>query len=245
MLPVPALRNAPAPTTPGLPPGALPRGGLAYYRHAIGALAGGPGKRRPGLDSGTQAGRGPEQTTELLLRARAGDRAAMNALFDRLGPPLHRWAHGRLPGWARGMVSTVDLVQEALLSTFRALQSHGRRDGEDGFAIHAYLRTSLKSRLVDELRRVQRRPVLGEMKASAGTAAESPIEAAIGTEALDRYERALEALDPVSRNAVIARLEMNLPWEDIAGITGKASADAARMNVSRALLRLAEAMDHD
>ena len=143
------------------------------------------------------------------------------------------------------MVSTVDLVQEALFSTFRVLQGQNT-DNESGdrFAIHAYLRTSLKSRLVDELRKVQRRPSLGPMDVSVGTDAQSPVEAAIGTEALAAYENALAALDPVSRNAVIARLELNLPWQDIAQMTGKSSADAARISVSRALVRLAEAMDH-
>jgi RNA polymerase sigma-70 factor (ECF subfamily) len=180
----------------------------------------------------------------LLERARGGDREALDALFQRLGPPLHRWARGRLPGWARGMVSTVDLVQEALFSTFRALER--QTVGADGrLEIHAYLRTSLKSRLIDELRKVQRRPALDPMNVSVGMDTESPIEAAIGREALEAYETALAALDPVSRDAVIARLELNLPWQDIAQMTGKSSADAARISVSRALVRLAEAMGDD
>ena len=48
-----------------------------------------------------------------------------------------------------------------------------------------------------------------------------------------------------SRDAVIARLELNLPWQDIAQMTGKSSADAARISVSRALVRLAEVMGDD
>lgn len=216
---------------------------LSYYRHALMPLTGGLNHGRRRLTNGARGPVGPEQTAELLRRARGGDRAAMNALFQRLGPPLQRWAQGRLPGWARGMVSTVDLVQETLFSTFRALEKHS--DADHDFAIHAYVRTSLKSRLVDELRKVQRRPALGEMKASVGSDTESPVEAAVGAEALARYESALAGLDPVSRDAVIARLELNLPWEDIARLSGKGSADAARMSVSRALLKVAEAMADD
>ncbi len=220
--------------------------GLSYYRHGIAGLVGGQAQGRRNLTTASAKPRGAEATTELLQRARGGDRAALDALFQRLGPPLHRWARGRLPGWARGMVSTVDLVQEALFSTFRALErQNADNESGDPFAIHAYLRTSLKSRLVDELRKVQRRPALDPMDVSVGTDTQSPVEAAIGTEALTAYENALAALDPVSRNAVIARLELNLPWQDIAQMTGKSSADAARVSVSRALVRLAEAMDHD
>lgn len=186
--------------------------------------------------------RGPQETMELLRLARGGDRLAEDALFQRLAPPLERWAHGRLPGWARSMVSTTDLVQEALASTYRALQ---QKDDTEEFAVHAYLRTALKSRLVDELRKVQRRPALQEMKKSVGDDSASPLQEAIGTEALERYEAALASLDPTSREAVIARLELGLPFAELAPMIGKTSADAARMTVSRAMVKLAEAMSDE
>ncbi len=231
----------PVPFPPTLPASsALQKGReriCCYYRHAFSRRTG-----SRGLKAGGEAAAGPDQTIELLRRARDGDRSAQDALFARITPPLQRWAHGRLPGWARGMVSTTDLVQEALVSTYRAIERHS---GDDDFAVHAYLRTALKSRLVDELRKVQRRPDLLEMKATAGDDSASPLEEAIGSEAMARYEAALEALDPASREGVIARLELGLPFADIAPLIGKPSADAARMAVSRALVKLAEAMGHD
>jgi DNA-directed RNA polymerase specialized sigma24 family protein len=42
---------------------------------------------------------------------------------------------------------------------------------------------------------------------------------------------------------VIARVEMGLTYPELAAATGKPSAGAARMAVSRALLRLAEDLD--
>jgi len=182
------------------------------------------------------------QTVELLRQARSGDALAMNHLFERLFPPLHRWARGRLPGWARGMVSTVDLVQEALISTFKAIESG---QASDDAAMHAYVRQALKSRLIDEIRKVQRRPATGPMEFSVEGPDHSPLEGAIGNEALARYERALESLDEGERHAVIARIELNLPYAEIAGLIEKPSPDAARMAVARALVKLAEAMGHD
>ena len=38
-----------------------------------------------------------ESTFQLLARARAGDRSALDTLFARYLPPLRRWASGRLP----------------------------------------------------------------------------------------------------------------------------------------------------
>jgi RNA polymerase sigma factor (sigma-70 family) len=178
-------------------------------------------------------------TIEQLSAARQGDRAAINALFERLAPPLQRWARGRLPGWARGMISTVDLVQDALMSTYLALE--GDRPGED-LAIHAYVRTALNNRLIDQLRKVQRRPELAEMDRSHESGQASPLEQAMGAEALEAYESALAALSAQEREAVVARIELGLPFADIAGLLGKPSADAARMAVSRALVKLAESM---
>jgi RNA polymerase sigma-70 factor (ECF subfamily) len=65
----------------------------------------------------------------LLVRARSGDHAALDRLFLRHLRPLQRWASGRLPGWARGLADTDDLVQDTLLHTLKRVggSSRGRR----------------------------------------------------------------------------------------------------------------------
>lgn len=181
-------------------------------------------------------------TIELLRQANRGDRAAMNRLFERLAPPLQRFARGRLPGWARGMIDTTDLVQETLASTYQVV---ARGDVKDDGAVHAYVRTALKNRLIDELRKVERRPALDEMERSFAGDVASPLEQAIGAEALARYESALERMQESDRDAVVARIELGLSYQDIATMLGRPSADAARMTVSRALVALAEAMADD
>ena len=57
----------------------------------------------------------------LLLRAREGDEAARNELCARYLPRLRRWAHGRLPVWAREHLDTEDIVQDALMKSVRRL----------------------------------------------------------------------------------------------------------------------------
>ena len=56
----------------------------------------------------------------LLARVRGGDAAAREALLRRYWPRLERWAHGRLPAWARDLNDTGDLVQETLLAIARS-----------------------------------------------------------------------------------------------------------------------------
>jgi RNA polymerase sigma-70 factor (ECF subfamily) len=70
----------------------------------------------------------------------------------------------------------------------------------------------------------------------------SPLEQLIGKQMLDRYESALAQLKPEDREAVVGRLEFGLAYNELAAALGKNSPDAARMAVSRALLKIAEAM---
>jgi RNA polymerase sigma-70 factor (ECF subfamily) len=72
--------------------------------------------------------------------------------------------------------------------------------------------------------------------------APSPLEEAIGQEALQRYEAALNRLKPAEREAVIARVEMGCSYDELAIALNKPTADAARKAAARALVRLAREM---
>jgi RNA polymerase sigma-70 factor (ECF subfamily) len=183
----------------------------------------------------------PESSIELVRRARAGDRAALDQLFLRHAAPLRRWATGRLPRWARGMVDTDDLVQETLIGAVTRIDAFEVR--QDG-ALQAYLRQALRNRVVDELRKASRRPRPDSIPEGQPDVGPTPLEATIGHETAERYERALGRLSAPEREAVIARVEMGWDYEAIARALGKPSRDAARMAVSRALLHLAREMGH-
>ena len=100
-------------------------------------------------DSGSgRRARGPARdltsTVELVARAQQGDRSALESLFDRHRAPLRRWARGRLPRWARNLADTDDLVQEALIQTFKRIEDFEARGSG---ALQAYLRQALLNRL--------------------------------------------------------------------------------------------------
>jgi RNA polymerase sigma-70 factor (ECF subfamily) len=183
-----------------------------------------------------------ESSLDLLQRARAGDQEALDALIARYLPRLERWASGRLPTWARDMADTQDLVQDTLIQTFRRIEAFEPR-GEG--SLHAYLRQGILNRIRDELRRAGRRPTAGALDSQVADQGVSPLEAAIGVEAVARYERALDRLRPEDREAIIARVELDYDNEEIAVLLGKPTANAARMAVERALLRLAAEMRTD
>jgi RNA polymerase sigma-70 factor (ECF subfamily) len=182
---------------------------------------------------------GSETTFHLLERVRAGDDGALDMLLARYLPRLQRWARGRLPRWARDVTDTDDLVQETLLRSFKQMERFEHR--HEG-ALHAYLRQALVNRIRDELRRKGRAPERRELYDEHADGAASPLEAAIGTEAMERYEAALARLREEDREAIIARVELGLSFEELADALGKPTADAARKTAERALVRLAEEM---
>jgi RNA polymerase sigma factor (sigma-70 family) len=184
----------------------------------------------------------PESTLTLLQRARNGDPQAADLLFGRYLPILRRWASGRLPRWARDVTDTHDLVQETLLQTFRKIDTFEYRGVG---ALQAYLRQVLVNRIRLEFRKTSRRPdgtTLDDVHEDRGA---SPLEEAIGVQALDRYERALQRLRPEEREAIVARVELGLSYDELATALSKPTADAARKAAQRALIRLAEEMDRE
>ena len=178
-------------------------------------------------------------TLDLLDRARAGDASALDALMARHLPRLRRWASGRLPRWARDMSDTQDLVQETLLRTFKRIDRFEPR-GEG--ALQAYLRQGILNRIRDEMRKAGRRPGVDVLDSQRPDSGASPLEQAIGGQAIDRYDAALQRLRPGDREAIIARIEMGFTNDELASLLGKPSANAARMALERALVRLAAEM---
>jgi RNA polymerase sigma-70 factor (ECF subfamily) len=186
------------------------------------------------------ASRDDAGTLELLRRGRAGDATALDALFARHMPVLRRWAAGRLPQWARDIADTPDLVQDTMLDAFKRLE-HFEYRGVG--ALQAYLRQALMNRIRNELRRSRRKPSPTALDDDLVVVETSPLDLALAAERLERYEHALLLLSDDERALVIARLELGLTWPEVAEATNRPSANAARMAVARALLRLAERIE--
>lgn len=196
-------------------------------------------------DAPEDAGSGPanqlESTAVLLERVRAGDAHSREQLVARFLPPLRRWASGRLPGHARSLADTDDLVQVTLL---RALDHVDRFEAHREGAFLAYLRRILLNSVRDEIRRAKRRPSDDLEAHSLASPGPSQLEQQVGRETMEAYEAALAQLGEAQQEAVIMRLEFGYSYARIAEALGRgAQANAARMMVSRALVELAAAME--
>jgi RNA polymerase sigma-70 factor, ECF subfamily len=182
-----------------------------------------------------------ESSIALLLRARDGDDGARDQLLARYLPRLQRWAHSRLPPWARGDAETGDLVQDTLVQVVQKIR--GFQPEHEG-AFYGYVRQALLNRIRDEIRRAQRRAPTDALDSAKPAIDPSPLEYAIGQEALENYEAALQRLSEGDRQAIILRIELGLSVPEVAQALGKPTTAATHMAISRALTRLAKEMSH-
>jgi RNA polymerase sigma factor (sigma-70 family) len=139
----------------------------------------------------------------------------------------------------RGTISADDLVQDALIKGFKRLHCFEfRRKG----AWVAYLQKSICHRIVDELRRIHRRPVLASLTDHVH-AAPSPLQQVIERENRERFSKALARLDHRNRQLIVLRVERQVGFTEIAARLGIPTTQAARMAVKRAFFRLAREVD--
>ena len=181
-----------------------------------------------------------DSSLALLARAQAGDASALDTLLTRYRPRLRRWAHRRLPTWARDLADTDDLVQDTLVKAIRNLGAFVAQ-GNTGF--QNYLRSSVANAIRDEIRKARRRPPIDDLDPSHPSDTPSPLERAVGRLRLSRYESALARLSPEERDAVVARLEFGFTHGELAAALGKRTPDAARKLCQKAIAKLLVVMD--
>ena len=158
----------------------------------------------------------PESSFRLLQRAQAGNREAVEQLMERYLPRLKRWASGRLPREARDLVPTPPISSRTRCSTRSGASRRCRRAATAG--CRPIFRQAVMNGIRDELRRARRRPRLDPLGPAHPHPGPSPLELAIGKQTVDRYERALAALKPQDREAVVARIDLGCTYSEIAGM---------------------------
>jgi RNA polymerase sigma-70 factor (ECF subfamily) len=179
-------------------------------------------------------------TPAVRRRAKDGDRSAIARLFELQIEPLRRWAHRKLPAWARSVSDTADLVQDAIL---RTLNRFDAIDIQERGALGAYLRQAINNRVLDEFRRVQRRGIGDAIPDDLVSEHPTPFDTAAAEELEGRYKRALASLNESDRHLIVGHVELEYSLEQLACSTGR-NPSATRMALRRALVRLAAEMGH-
>jgi RNA polymerase sigma factor (sigma-70 family) len=183
----------------------------------------------------------PETTVGLLERYRQGDSEALADLAARCLPPLRRWARGRLPSFARGVMETQDLVQDTVLGVLRHIDAIDIRNQG---ALQAYLRQAIVNRIRDIVRQHQRRPAHTSLPAQLQNDETSPLDRLLGAEKVARYEAAIQRLRGPDRDVLIGRFELQYSYEELTVVLDKPTVTATRVAVTRAMKRLIAEMRH-
>jgi RNA polymerase sigma factor (sigma-70 family) len=139
------------------------------------------------------------------------------------------------------VTDTADIVQDVLMRSFRRLdlfEDRGRG------TLQAYLRRGVENRILDEMRRVRRRPFIEDEDAADDVADNraSPFDRVMDVEQEERYKRGLATLTEDERLLIVGRLELGYSYEQLALVTNRPTKDAARVALHRAVLKMAERM---
>lgn len=169
------------------------------------------------------------------------DRVGMRVkdLSERYSFHLERWTHSRTPVWARGAFDPRDVVHETLVAVVGGSDDEPDRD----------------QALLGRVRRALYDNVLARVSLARRAATpDDPVrtsrdlhlhDSALAADLLERYETGLGRLKPLDREAIIARAELGLPWSEVTDLLQKTGVAAARMTVSRAIVRLAREMSYE
>ena len=170
----------------------------------------------------------------------ATNRAEWNAVIGGYLPQLKRFAQTHLPAHLRGTITADDLVQEVVLSGIRQLH---RLEFRHERAFLSYLLTSIRHRIVDEIRRTRRQPAVVLVDNWNVDPSVSPLQRLITRENLGRYAKALACLADRDRQLIVLRLVRGLSCLDVADRLGMRSEAAVHMAVRRALQRLEKSLN--
>lgn len=188
-----------------------------------------------------------ETSHELVMRIRARDSAAIDALFGRYREPLRRGLRRMLgPTYRNSVLDSEDATQDAILSALKRIDDFEYR-GSGSFL--AWLLTAARN----EVR--QRIKVLGAKKRKSGTERHlesvsepragdpTPSEAAVGRELEAQVQAILDDMPAQERSVIVLKRYAGLTTSEIRAELSLASDGAVRALLSRAQLRLAQRMD--
>jgi RNA polymerase sigma-70 factor (ECF subfamily) len=199
----------------------------------------------------------PGKTEGLLLRAKAGDAAALGGLFAHYRDRLRRMVHLRLDRRVAGRLDPSDVLQEAYLDVARRFPEYA---AAPAVPFYVWLRALTGQRLID----LHRRHLGSKMRdagqevslyrgalpqASSASLAQqllagwtSPTQAAVRAEMQFQLQEALNGMDPIDREVVVLRHFEELNNVETAAVLGIEAAAASKRYL-RAVRRLKAILD--
>jgi RNA polymerase sigma-70 factor (ECF subfamily) len=189
-----------------------------------------------------------QESTALLRRAREGEQAALDVLYERVAGRLLAFIRLRLGRSLRAQLESRDILQATFLKSFEHLHQF---EQSDTGSLMAWLARIAENEIRDraDYQHRQRRDARLEVPletahANVAAAMRSALTQVLQDERAERLEAALESLEPHYREIIILRSFEELSFREIGTRLDK-SEDASRMLYSRAMAALTMRMAAD
>ncbi|MBD7995036.1 RNA polymerase sigma factor [Arthrobacter sp. Sa2CUA1] len=167
-------------------------------------------------------------TEQMVSEARANNPAALRSVYEALAPAVLGYLR------SKGCDDPEALAQEVFLTVFAKLAAV--RGGAAGLRTFTF--SVAHARMVDDLRRRERRPVTVPYDRLADTRYTNSAETAV-LESTLAAELLLEGLTAQQREVLLLRVVADLSLEDSAAVMGK-TANSVKQLQRRALIALKE-----
>ena len=186
-----------------------------------------------------------DESTALLLAARAGSAEALDQLYQRFAGRLLAIIRLRMGRNLRTRVESRDILQATLLKSFEHLDQFA---GSETSSLVAWLARIAENEIRDQVdfQHRQRRDLaasipLDEEHERVATRVRSAFSQVAISEEAARLEQALDQIEADHREVIILRKLEELSFKDVAARMGR-SEDACRMLLARAMVALTLAL---
>ena len=182
----------------------------------------------------------PASGLELLEKARRGEKAALNALLDRLRPWMKKLASQLTP--QHGKLDSSDVVQNAQLLIVRNIQKlQGNGVGQFCTWVRTIVHNEAKT-LAAKHRPQEPLPEGSSAEDRMAAQVDTPSDQVVQQERRVVVQRAIAQLSLEDQDVILLRDFEDLEYDVIAGVLG-ITAEAARQRHVRALKRLQDKLE--
>lgn len=195
------------------------------------------------------------QTQRLVILAKDGDESALQQLYKVYSERVRRIIRLRMGPELRTKLESMDLVQDALISTLRGLENFTYKNEGDFLRWVSKIAENRIRDNLDKLHADKRdirkeiplnnyRPATQDGFIGIGGPIDSTTPSVIISkrEDLDKLEKAIDKLKPEYREVIVLTKMEGLSYEKVGDRLGK-SPDAVRMLLSRAMVALTGAFE--
>ena len=174
-----------------------------------------------------------EILSEVILRAKSGDRGAFDIIYKEYVTPVYRYVFIRL----RNKEDTEDVVQEAFLKTFQALPRYEHSKE----TMLPYLFTIARNLLINH-RKKKRPDIMLPEEIDRHQGDGDTMQGSIAREEGEEIRRVMKVLSEIEKEVIELKFFGEQTYTEIAAQLGKRE-DAIRQHVARALKKMREVID--